>query len=70
MSHKTTKREQAVINNLSKFENDEHKYLAVVQRAHEGQPKDENINNALNSQINRWSVAYRLLHETLDIIEA
>lgn len=67
---KTTKREQRVINNLKKFENAEHGYLAIVQEAHEAAPKDENVNGALNSQINRWSVAYRLLHETIDIIEA
>ena len=68
MVRKTTKREQAVINNLKKFENDEHQYMAKVQEQHENNIGDVHISRALDLQINRWSVAYRLLHETIEII--
>ena len=68
MSRKTTKQELAVIHNLEKRESEEHKYLAVVMRALENDPTNEKIRNAQMTQINRWSMAYQLLHETIDII--
>ena len=65
-----TKREQAIVVNLQHREREEHGYLAFLQREQELAPHDVGLHNAVNAQINRWSTAYRALHETIDIIEA
>ena len=68
MSHKATKRELEVIHNLEKREDEEHKYLAIVMHERENNPTNENVRRAESFQINRWSMAYQLLHETIGII--
>ena len=68
MSRRLTKQELEAIHNLEKREDEEHKYLAFVMRAQENDPTNEHVRNAVNTQVNRWSMAYQLLHETIDII--
>lgn len=63
-----TARERSIIKHLKKYEEEERKTLESIMKLRESNPDDEKLKNVEVCQINRWSVAYRILHETENII--
>lgn len=64
-----TARERSIIANLKKYEEEERRVLQSIMKLRESNPDDEKLRNVEICQTNRWSVAYRILHETENIID-